>query len=239
MQSAFSDCGYDAVVALLRHFRVSTTTTTKVKRFVGSTERGVDVRTLCAGLRSLGADARLIAFDSARPSSFPCPGIVLLPRGHYVVITKRRGDTFTVYDPAIGWQKLTSKRLELSATALGIEVKFVELARIPVEAIAQPQWSLAKLAIRASLSRFGLRVLFLALAAEVMMLALPLLTQRSVDTVSTSMGSSSFTGFTLLNTDDRIEQAPGLLPALRGMRSISFKQQIANRRFTALWCRRL
>ncbi|MFO0462759.1 MAG: peptidase domain-containing ABC transporter [Burkholderiales bacterium] len=179
IQYSFSDCGYACISALLSHYK-SPSPVHAIKAFVGSTERGLTIAQIQAACERVGARSTAIAFDRSRPSAYPCPGVVLLKRGHYVALTKRRGNKFKVFDPAIGWQTLDYKHFELDAVALGIEVKGVATRVLPPESSASPFWSIAR---RQAFTGLGAQVLLLALLAQAMSLAIPLLTQQSVDAV--------------------------------------------------------
>ncbi len=186
-QQSLADCGYACISAILAHFKTATPIHA-IKSFVGSTERGLSVAQLHDAFQKVGATATAIAFDRDRPAAFPCPGVVLLKRGHYVTITRRRGNKFKVFDPAIGWQTLHYKRFELDAIALGVEVTGVSARVIPASAEPSPFLSLAA---RQAFTRLGRSVLLLGLLAQAMLLAIPLFTLRAVDAVT--LGSAMST----------------------------------------------
>ena len=89
---------------------------------VGTTSRGLSLRQLRDGLHSFGFESNVIAFDKSRSEYFPCPGVILLERGHYIVLSKRTGDLFEVFNPESGWQKHHVKWLARQANGLCIEV---------------------------------------------------------------------------------------------------------------------
>jgi ATP-binding cassette, subfamily B, bacterial CvaB/MchF/RaxB len=187
LQHAFADCGYACISTLLAHYKTPTPVHA-IKSFVGSTERGLSVQQLHEAFKKVGASVTAIAFDRERPAAFPCPGVVLLKRGHYVTITQRRGNKFKVFDPAIGWQTLHYKRFELDPVALGVEVTGVNARVIPVAYAPSPFFSLA---VRQAFTRMGRNVLLLGLLAQAMLLAIPLFTQRAVDAVAPGAGLSA------------------------------------------------
>lgn len=178
-QHSMADCGYACVSTLLAHFKASSPVHT-IKAFVGSTERGLSISQLHSAFLKVGADSKAIAFDRNRASAYPCPGVILLKRGHYIALTKRRGDKFKVFDPATGWQTLHIKHFELDDVALGVEVTGISKRVLSEETSVSPFWSIAR---NQAFTRLGLQVLLLALLAQAMMLAIPLLTQQSVDAV--------------------------------------------------------
>ena len=186
-----SDCGYVCISTILTLFKVPSPAYA-VKTFVGSTERGLTLSQLHAALLKVGASATPLAFDRTRPKAYPCPGVLLLKRGHYVALTKRRGDKFKVFDPAIGWQTVHYKHFGLDAVALGIEVTSVSKRILPETPISTTFFSVA---LRNAFSRLGFQVLLLGLLAQAMMLAIPLLTQQSIDAIAPS---ASLSGISLI-----------------------------------------
>ena len=212
-----TSCGYDCIQALLKHH--NRPLRTDVIRFrVGSTERGLTIAQLQAGLIACGADAKAIAFDSTRPESYPLPGIVLLPRGHYVTLTERRGEQFKVYDPAFGWQWLKARQLKLGKVAMGVEVKGMLPMRSSdgtnsiinqrrgikklVDArntgiynpSTKPKWTLLGDAWRQNRSRLGLSVLSLGVFLQLLGFVMPLLTQFAVDAFAPAKQGATFMG---------------------------------------------
>ncbi len=177
--SSAADCGYTCISTLLGFYKVPSPVHT-IKAFIGSTERGLSISQLQTAFQKVGARSSPIAFDRSQPSAYPCPGVILLNRGHYVALTKRRGDKFRVFDPAIGWQSLHYKHFELDPIALGIEVTAVPKRVLHAEQTSTPFFIIAR---RQVFTRLGAQVLLLSLLAQAMMLALPLLTQQSVDAV--------------------------------------------------------
>ncbi len=190
-----ADCGYACISALLTHFNTPSPVHA-IKAFVGSTERGLTIGQLQAAFQKVGATSTAIAFDRTRPSAYPCPGVILLNRGHYVVLTKRRGNKFKVFDPAIGWQTLHHKHFELDAVAIGIEVTGVKRRVLPASPATSPFWSAA---LRQAATRLGFQVLLLGLLSQAMLLMIPLLTQQSIDSVvSTTMPNGVLSGLSMI-----------------------------------------
>ena len=197
LQQTFADCGYACISIILEHFKTPSPVHT-IKAFVGATERGLSIGQLQAAFQKVGATSTAIAFDRTRPSAYPCPGVILLNRGHYVVITKRRGNKFKVFDPAIGWQTLHVKHFELDAIAIGIEVTGVARRVLPASPVTLPFWTVA---LRQAASRLGFQVLLLGLLSQAMLLAIPLLTQQSIDSVvANSVPNGALSGLSMIAT---------------------------------------
>jgi ATP-binding cassette, subfamily B, bacterial CvaB/MchF/RaxB len=193
LQHAFSDCGYACISILLGHFKVPAPTHA-IKSFVGSTERGLSITQLRDALQKVGASATAIAFDRERPTAYPCPGIVLLKRGHFVAITHRRGEKFKVFDPAAGWQMLHYKRFELEPISLGIEVTNVTSQAI---SMAKTHHPFLPLALRHARTRLGGGVLLLGLLAQSILMMIPLFVKNAVDAVVPGAGMSSLSMMTM------------------------------------------
>ncbi len=98
-QHSYSDCGYVCISTLLAHFKVPSPVHA-IKALVGSTQRGLSIAQLHTAFQKVGAVSTAIASDRHRASAYPCPGVVLLKRGHYVALTNRRGNKFRVFDPS-------------------------------------------------------------------------------------------------------------------------------------------
>jgi ATP-binding cassette, subfamily B, bacterial CvaB/MchF/RaxB len=178
-QQSYADCGYACIAVILAQFKIPTPIHA-IKSFVGSTERGLSIAQLYEAFQKVGASVTAIAFDRKRPEAFPCPGVVLLSHGHYVTITRRRGNKFKVFDPAVGWQTMHYKRFALAPIALGLEVTGVNGRAIAVERVRSP---FTVMAFRQAVTRLGRNVLLLGLFAQATLLAIPLFTQRAVDKV--------------------------------------------------------
>ena len=180
LQSTLADCGHACIAALLSTDSEPLLVST-VRNKIGYTERGLDLRQMRNGLQLFGCDAQIIAFDPSRQEAIPCPGIILLPEGHYVAILERKGSECIVFDPAVGEKCIHYSRLQLPTPSLGIELKSKGVASVVNAPVA---WKLSKLALRHVRTRLGRQVLVLAAAAQLLALSVPLITKESVDKVS-------------------------------------------------------
>lgn len=176
LQTEPADCGYVGISVLLAFLGIRRSVAT-LKIEAGQTSRGLSVRQVRDILRRYDVAAEAVFFDRTRSEAYPCPGILLLAKGHYIVIAHRTGDVFRAYDPNFGWHRVTRQRLARLTQGLGIEVG------VPPSACLRPPkiprlpsyfWSL-----------FGGRLGWLAAAAiaiaQIAALSLPLLSQRSID----------------------------------------------------------
>lgn len=195
MQNATNDCGYKVLRELLAHFSLYISDS-ELRRLVGSTERGLQLSHLNAFLAVIGAKTKVIKFDVSRVTAFPCPGIVLLPQGHYIMLQSRKEDVFRYFDPARGWGNIRWTNLDFNndATALGVEVSAINLQRARsvfastahLHLAVTNQWHIFKEVTRAAFQKIGLVIIGLVLFAQIANLTLPLLTQKAVDAVNPS-----------------------------------------------------
>src|SRR4051812_23298142 len=84
-----NDCGYvciSAVMGLLGR----PTAVADVKRVAGTTSRGLTIKQVRNGLNELGVEADAVFFDKNRVEAYPALGVLLLDRGHFVVISRKR-----------------------------------------------------------------------------------------------------------------------------------------------------
>ena len=179
LQAEAADCGYiciSAIMALLGR----PTLVDEVKERAGTTARGLTLKHMRDGLRACGADADAILFDRTRAISYPCQGIVLLSRGHYIVIARRVGERFEVYDPQYGWAWMSRRKLARSCGGLGIQVKGLsELCRPRERPTVR---GLLNSPLRKVFAGRRARAVIATFAiAQVVTLGLPLLSMWSVD----------------------------------------------------------
>lgn len=211
-QSEAADCGYvciSAAMALLgRNMLVQ-----DIKAVAGTTARGLTLKQLRDGLRACGAQAEAISFDRNQPESYPCMGIILLSSGHYVVVARRKGDRFELYDPQIGWSWVTRRRLARRCGGLGIEIAGLSSTAKAAER-ARPYILPAPLkeVIGGSAGR---RVVAVFALAQLIVLALPLLSMWAVDKslggVSVGMAGAIGIGFVALSLTNIVVSLAGEL----------------------------
>lgn len=187
LQTEAADCGYVGVSVLLAYLGV-TRSVSDLKQEAGATSRGLSVRQVLAMLRHYQVTAEALYFDRAKAEAYPCPGLVLLTKGHYIVVVRRVGDVFQAYDPTFGWLQLRRQKLARLTQGIGVEVTLPHAARLKppiVPPLPSQFWSL-----------FGGRLGWLAAGAialtQIVTLSLPLLSQRSIDAVSADLQPSFF-----------------------------------------------
>ncbi len=159
---SIADCGYACISTLLEKYG-HPISVAHVKEIVGSTDRGLTIKQVAAAFRQLGARGSAIAFDREIPSAFPCPGVALLSTGHYIVLSKRAGDVFEIFDPLVGWQSARYNNLALEKTALGVTVDEVVPTYSAQRELRFPFWRIAQKQLR---SKLGIKLLCLATFAD-------------------------------------------------------------------------
>lgn len=174
-----ADCGYVSISAVMSLFG-RRLLVDQIKDLTGTTTRGLTLRQVRDGLRACGADADVIAFDVSRREAYPRRGLVLLTRGHYVVIAGRRGARFEIFDPQLGWGWTTLRKLARTCGGLGVDVRGLLSAEPPPQA-ARGRVGLPIPLKHVLSNRTGRLALVWFAAAQLLMLALPLLSMWSVD----------------------------------------------------------
>jgi ATP-binding cassette subfamily B protein RaxB len=133
-------------------------------------------------LRSAGADTAAVAFDPGRQEAFPNPGIVLLKRGHFVVLGKRRhAGTCDVFYPEAGWRQVKLSRLGQQCVGVGLEIKGVALTQDDHRRKLSP---ILRIALKNAATRIGITSLALAAVAQIVQSALPLALGYSVNSLT-------------------------------------------------------
>lgn len=114
-----SDCGYMCILAALA-VRGYPVLLDSLKRFVGSTDRGLSVRQARDALVACGFDVDPVFFDRSRLNAIPVPGIILCDQGHWIFVLDRKKELFEVFDPILGWSWQKHTKLRRRANGLGI-----------------------------------------------------------------------------------------------------------------------
>lgn len=219
-QTEAADCGYvciSAIMALLgRPVPVE-----DVKALTGTTARGLTLRQLRDGLRACGAEADALSFDRTRSCSYPCKGIVLLACGHYMVIARRKGDRFEIYDPELGWSWTSRRKLARRCGGLGLEVRGLSATAAPTRGPGRT--GLMPLPLKTIVAgRAGRMVLGIFALAQLVTLTLPLLAMWSVDKsiggLSVGMLSAFAIGFVALSLMNIVISLAGELIQSRARR---------------------
>lgn len=192
-QSEIADCGYICISAILAVLG-SPQSVADIQQVVGTTTRGLTVKQVRDGLRKFGVGADAMFFDKSNAKAYPETGVLLMDRGHFIVVARKRGQSVEIYDPQIGWSWIAIKRLKRSLTGLAILVndRPAQQARS-----IKPDIQFRQL-VRATLEpRHLLKAIVLFACAQLFALVLPLVSMKSVDE-SISRQSLDFAGVVLV-----------------------------------------
>jgi ATP-binding cassette subfamily B protein RaxB len=174
-----ADCGYVSISAVMSLFG-RRLLVDEIKSLTGTTTRGLTLRQVRDGLRACGADAEVIAFDVTRREAYPDRGLVLLTRGHYIVIAGRRGDRFEIFDPGLGWGWTTLRKLARGCCGLGVDAPGLSAPAPPPR--TEKRGAGLPIPLKLVLgNRSGRLALAWFAMAQLLVLALPLLSMWSVD----------------------------------------------------------
>ncbi len=134
-----------------------------------------------------------MAFDVDRIEAVPTPSILLLKRGHFVVVARRIRNELAVFYPEHGWTKVGFDELRAQLSPFAVTLGNVDRTRLPARARA------ARIPVIAAAIRSHPPKLFAAwvvalVAAQLLMLALPTITGMLVDTSGAGRATGSFGG---------------------------------------------
>lgn len=178
-----ADCGYVCISGLLKILGAPLDVD-EVKEAIGQTARGLSLKQIRDGLRGLGLASEVIRFDKRRSDAYPAPGILLLSRGHYIVIRRRRGTSFEIFDPNLGWTWIPQARLSRNTDGLGIIASTSSMPRpVSPRRVAGEDWRVTAQILRHYLTSLGLFGVALAILGQLVVLALPLISKFSIDAI--------------------------------------------------------
>ncbi|MEI9995058.1 MAG: ATP-binding cassette domain-containing protein [Rhizomicrobium sp.] len=186
LQSSSADGGYACASAIFALYGISVTVR-QIQSMSGHASRGLTPDQLRDLLISLGATAVDVQFDKKRAADYPTPGIILLQRGHFAVVSRKGEDWLEVFDPRHGWSRIKAGKLARSAIGTGIHVVAMAREKMPrasstLSALsALKQSPLIQVFFREAASKLGIRVLAISLMSQLAALAIPLVSMRSVD----------------------------------------------------------
>jgi ATP-binding cassette subfamily B protein RaxB len=164
-----------------------------IRRHAGDSSRGLTIRQVRDVLRACGGAAEAIAFDTTRVECIPLPAIVLLERGHYVVVARRSGDKLTVFYPEFGWTRISFAALGPQLSPYAVALETVDTAQLPARTRRRFSAVLAAGLRAHALRPFVLHALFIVLA-QGLLLWLPTVTGSLIDANGPSTELKSFGG---------------------------------------------
>lgn len=197
LQSRTADCGYICVSALCGVFGVEADLSSIKSRASGGI-RGATLRQVRDVLRDWEFGAEAVSHRK-KPDDLPCPGIVLLEGGHYIVVIARRGAIFECYYPEYGWQHTAWSELADRVTGYGVTVT---PPASPSRARNRAPWSprtlqamlrviAAELRARRTRRR-ALMVLAIAAISQGLTLSAPIFSMKLIDRVDVGQTAGLF-----------------------------------------------
>lgn len=134
-----------------------------------------------------------MAFDPDSIEALPTPSILLLKRGHFVLVARRIRNELAVFYPEHGWTKVGFDELRAQLSPFAVTLGNVDRSRLPTRARAARIPVIAA-AIRSHPPRLFAAWVVALVAAQLLMLALPTITGMLVDTSGAGRATGSFGG---------------------------------------------
>lgn len=178
-----ADCGYVCLSGLLKALG-RPLDVAEVKAAIGETSRGLTLKQMRDGLRQLGLTAEAIRFERRRVEAYPTPSILLLSRGHYVLLHRRRGASFEVFDPQAGWAWIPQTRLTRNTDGFAITAALADGRKRLTQPRDHSDWNVTRRVLRHYLTALGYAGVGLAVTGQLVALGLPLLSKYSIDAIA-------------------------------------------------------
>lgn len=179
LQAANADCGAACVAMLVRYYG-KRVTFEEVRHVVGPGAQGATLRTLVDAARHYGLTAEAVTLDAAAIRSLPPGSILVWKPGHFVVLEKHLRNRVRIIDPAHGRRTLKTQE---------VQDGFLDAAMIAEPGPAFEPTVVTMTPLRRFVRQVfeekavWLKILFTAIAAQPLGLAVPFLTREIVDRV--------------------------------------------------------
>lgn len=188
LQQEISDCGQVCICASLSLLG-SKTSLKSIKEMTGDSIRGLTLRQVRDCFRRFGLTSEVVIFNK---SNIPAPSIVLLRRGHYVLVAKKHGERLKVYFPDIGWDWINEKKLSRDLSDLAVMFTGTPNAP-PIVEVDSRKIPIGRLVLRAIRSPLGRTALGLTAITQCLALLVPVFSKYGVDSVSDQItGTAAF-----------------------------------------------
>jgi len=183
LQAEIAECGL-ACLAMIASAHGRPVTLPELRRRFPSALKGLSLRDLLDIAAGLGFSGRPLKLELSQLRQLALPCVLHWDMNHFVVMTKLRGDTVTVLDPAVGERRMSLD--EVSPHFTGVAVELTPNAEFSAAA-APPRVSLRALTGQVlGLGRSLTQILLVALVLELFAIVAPLFNQLIVDDVLTS-----------------------------------------------------
>ncbi|TKB01584.1 peptidase domain-containing ABC transporter [Alteromonas portus] len=180
LQSEAAECGL-ACVAMIAQYYGDKRDLSLLRQSMSVSLRGTTLKDVMRFASDLGFQTRAIKIEMEHLEQLSCPAILHWNMNHFVVLTKVKGKTLTIHDPALGQRKLQFEEASKCITGIALEVS-------PSDTFS-PKKSAPRLGLTQFFSRTvgfkrNLLTLFaLSIALQLFALAAPYYMQTVVDDV--------------------------------------------------------
>jgi ATP-binding cassette subfamily B protein RaxB len=183
LQAEIAECGL-ACLAMIASAHGRPVTLPELRRRFPSALKGLSLRDLLDIAAGLGFSGRPLKLELTQLRQLTLPCVLHWDMNHFVVMTKLRGDTVTLLDPAVGERRMRLD--EVSPHFTGVAVELTPNAEFS-SAARPPRVSLRALTGQVlGLGRSLTQILLVALVLELFAIVAPLFNQLIVDDVLTS-----------------------------------------------------
>ena len=121
LQSEAAECGL-ACMTMIAQYYSDKRDLNALRQSVSVSLRGTTLKDIMRIASDLGFQTRAIKIEMEHLAQLSCPAILHWNMNHFVVLTKVKGKTLTIHDPALGERKLTYSEASKYITGIALEV---------------------------------------------------------------------------------------------------------------------
>ena len=121
LQSEAAECGL-ACMTMIAQYYSDKRDLNALRQSVSVSLRGTTLKDVMRIASDLGFQTRAIKIEMEHLAQLSCPAILHWNMNHFVVLTKVKGKTLTIHDPALGERKLTYSEASKYITGIALEV---------------------------------------------------------------------------------------------------------------------
>jgi len=121
LQSEAAECGL-ACMAMIAQYYSDKRDLNALRQTMSVSLRGTTLKDVMRIASTLGFQTRAIKIEMAHLAQLSCPAVLHWSMNHFVVLTKVKGKTITIHDPALGQRTLTVEEASKYITGIALEV---------------------------------------------------------------------------------------------------------------------
>jgi ATP-binding cassette subfamily B protein RaxB len=180
LQSEAAECGL-ACMTMIAQYYSDKRDLNALRQTMSVSLRGTTLKDVMRIASDLGFQTRAIKIEMEHLAQLSCPAILHWNMNHFVVLTKVKGKTLTIHDPALGERKLSFAEASKCITGIALEVT-------PSDTFSpkksSPRFGLSQFFTRTTGFKRNLLTLFsLSIVLQLFALASPYYMQTVVDDV--------------------------------------------------------